>query len=217
MANVKAIKTGNWSDPTVWDNGALPTSADDVYANGFTVTINMTVTVLSIRTQSAPGINAGGGFQYTLGGFVFTGNIIAGTTTCLSYTAAAIATSNINGDISGGSSSSAHGVSYVAATGIINIVGNIFATNGPAAHGLNCTVICTINITGNITGGSNSGSAINTNVSCIVNITGNITAANGTITTVAVVSGNLVVTGNIIGGSANGASGISLTGGKCNY
>jgi hypothetical protein len=40
VANVYATKSGNWSDPTVWNTGALPTAADDVRSNTFTVTIN---------------------------------------------------------------------------------------------------------------------------------------------------------------------------------
>ena len=37
MAIVRAVKTGVWSDTTVWNTGSLPTSADDVYSNNFTV------------------------------------------------------------------------------------------------------------------------------------------------------------------------------------
>ena len=62
MANVYAVKSGNWSDTTVWNTGALPTSADDVYANNFTVNVNINVTVLSVRSSSATGITAGGKF-----------------------------------------------------------------------------------------------------------------------------------------------------------
>lgn len=67
MANVYAVKTGNWSDTTVWNTGALPTSADDVYANGFTVSIDISPTVLSIRNTSASGINADGQFRILSG------------------------------------------------------------------------------------------------------------------------------------------------------
>jgi len=62
MANVRAIKNGNWSDTTVWNTGALPTSADDVFANTFTVTVDGTYTVLSIRNTSGTSITAGGQF-----------------------------------------------------------------------------------------------------------------------------------------------------------
>ena len=51
MANVYATKTGNWSDVTVWNTGALPTAADDVRPNGFTVTINQDITVTTLLTN----------------------------------------------------------------------------------------------------------------------------------------------------------------------
>lgn len=48
MATRFAIANGNWSDPAIWDNGALPLIGDDVFANGFTVTIDQNVNVKSI-------------------------------------------------------------------------------------------------------------------------------------------------------------------------
>jgi len=54
MATRFAIATGNYSNTAIWDNGAVPTSADDVYANGFTVTINGTYTNQSIRNTTPP-------------------------------------------------------------------------------------------------------------------------------------------------------------------
>lgn len=49
---VVAVKSGNWSDPTVWNTGRLPESTDQVFANGFTVTIDQDVTVLSISNDA---------------------------------------------------------------------------------------------------------------------------------------------------------------------
>ena len=49
MATRFAIATGNFSSGATWDNGTVPTSADDVYANGRTVTIDGTYTVQTIR------------------------------------------------------------------------------------------------------------------------------------------------------------------------
>jgi len=45
MATRFAIATGNWSNTAIWDNGALPTSADTVHPNGFTVTIDQDITI----------------------------------------------------------------------------------------------------------------------------------------------------------------------------
>jgi hypothetical protein len=67
MAIVYAVKTGNWSDTTVWNTGALPTSADDVYTNTFTVTINQNINVISLRNGATTGVTAGGNFAGTSG------------------------------------------------------------------------------------------------------------------------------------------------------
>jgi hypothetical protein len=60
MATRFAVATGNFNNTAIWDNGAVPTSADDLYANGFTVTINGPYTVQTIRntipTVSVPNI-----------------------------------------------------------------------------------------------------------------------------------------------------------------
>lgn len=37
MAIVYAINNGNWSDGSTWNTGSVPTAADDVYLNGYTV------------------------------------------------------------------------------------------------------------------------------------------------------------------------------------
>ena len=54
MATRFAVATGNFSNTAIWDNGAVPTSSDDVYANNFTVTINGTYTVQTIRNTLPP-------------------------------------------------------------------------------------------------------------------------------------------------------------------
>jgi hypothetical protein len=52
MAIRFAVATGNFNNTAIWDNGAVPTSADDVYANNFTVTINGPYTVQTIRNTA---------------------------------------------------------------------------------------------------------------------------------------------------------------------
>ena len=70
MAIRFAVANGNWSNPAIWNGGTLPAIDDDVFANNFTVTINGTFTVLTIRTtaNTTPSIVAGGGFTFANGG-----------------------------------------------------------------------------------------------------------------------------------------------------
>jgi hypothetical protein len=61
MANYRAISNGNWSNLAIWEDDSigyfapssvLPTSADDVYANNFTVTIDGTRNAFTIRNTA---------------------------------------------------------------------------------------------------------------------------------------------------------------------
>lgn len=56
MAAVRAVKSGNWSDPTVWNTGTVPTSGDTVYTNTFTVTIDQDVLIGDTNNYN---VNAG--------------------------------------------------------------------------------------------------------------------------------------------------------------
>ena len=69
MANYRAIANGNWSNLAIWQDDSLgyfanstvlPTTADDVYANNFTVTIDGTRNAFTIRnTAFTPPTNLG--------------------------------------------------------------------------------------------------------------------------------------------------------------
>jgi hypothetical protein len=69
MANYRAIANGNWSNLAIWQDDSLgyfanstvlPTTADDVYANNFTVTIDGTRNAFTIRnTAFIPPTNLG--------------------------------------------------------------------------------------------------------------------------------------------------------------
>jgi len=48
MPNVYAVKSGNWSDPTVWNTGVVPTGSDDVRSGAFTVTVDQVEQLVEI-------------------------------------------------------------------------------------------------------------------------------------------------------------------------
>jgi len=54
MANKFAIATGNWNNTAIWNDGVVPTTGDDVWANSFTVTLNTDISVNSIRNNISP-------------------------------------------------------------------------------------------------------------------------------------------------------------------
>ena len=53
MANRYAVASGNWSNTATWNGGTLPTSADVVRPNNFTVTIDQDITVQELRNDAS--------------------------------------------------------------------------------------------------------------------------------------------------------------------
>lgn len=210
MANVYATKTGNWSDVTVWNTGALPTAADDVYSNNFTVTIDISPTVLSISNLGVTGITPGGSFSLS-NGITLTANINGGKTTCLSFTTT---TATVIGNVIGGydavgSSSSNFGINHNSA-GTLNVIGNV--TGGPVGsgggslnHGIACNSSGILNVTGNVIAGNRGNNhGILNNSAGTVNISGNVSGS--TITNANAIFNNSSGVVNIIGSVTGGAA-----------
>jgi hypothetical protein len=234
MANVKAIATGNWSNTAIWDTGALPTASDDVYANGFTVTINQAITVLSIRTTSNTGIAAGGTFNMSTA-YNCTSDVYAGATNCCNITCSGTVTwtGNINGSatvtIKYGMTVNNAGLNFIligncssligdnsiglAVTNALslNITGNLYGSNiNTNGVGLLISIAGSVNITGNIYGGGAGGYGLSySNPGIIANINGNITGGNNA-NAVGLINSNtgtINITGTATGGIVSGATG----------
>ena len=200
MANVFAVKSGNWSDTTVWNTGALPTSADDVYSNTFTVTIDTSPTVLSIRTTTATGVSAGGGFRFTNGttvtctGVGFQANAQEGQ---IVFDLNSPSSVNIVGTVLNGFNITGNGTvninGFVQNSGI-NMASIIFS--GASANG------ATLNITGNVlpnSSGLSQATIRYQNLGAVVNITGQVIAplANQAIGEITSATAVLSVTGPV--------------------
>lgn len=234
MAIVRAVKSGNWSDTTVWNTGALPTSADDVYSNTFTVTIDVSPTVLSISNAAATGVTAGGRFEPT-NGITLTCTAVNGAsggsvavllvsflglgsscTVILSYSGAGfivqnsgLGTVNVIGNFVAGGANNQKLIDN-STGGVINITGN--CTGGAVASAAHCaynSAAGTLNITGNVTGGSSGAGAANQSTGTL-NVTGTVTGgtrisdSTGVLTTAA---GVISVVGSIV--ASSGAPGLS--------
>lgn len=163
MANVYAVSAGNWSVAARWNTGALPTAADDVYANGFAVTIDQDITVVSLNTRSNTGIAAGGSFTASSTRTI-NASVYAGTSTCLTLSGTSL-TFNVNAPTIQGpnGASTVYGINVTAITSNINITAtNVTGSSGGGfgnGHGINCAGTSNtyvLNCT-NITGGSSTG------------------------------------------------------------
>lgn len=211
MAVRYAVATGNWSSTSTWDGGTLPTSTDDVYANGFTVTINQNVTVLSIRNESTTGVAAGGTFNITTGGYTINGDIyVGGSTTsnnCINITHST-GTITINGNIFGNRTTAFNGCIALnintGTTSIINVTGTIRGgtTSANLSYGISISACGTLNIIGDIYGGaghsSNDGIRIS-GATIALNITGNLYGLSQATALFILQSVTCTITGNVDG------------------
>jgi hypothetical protein len=175
MAIVYAVKTGSWNDTTVWNTGALPTSADDVYSNTFTVTINQNINVISLRNGATTGVTAGGQFVAQSGFTYVCDSIVSGI--------GGIALININ---------FGSGTLVITANTIIGGLGRAIAVNTSASLDL------TIN--GNVFGsptttGSTDGIGFVTGTGCTATINGNCTAQISAAVGTVMVGLNLTING----------------------
>ena len=219
MAIVRATKTGVWSDVTVWNTGALPTAADDVYSNTFTVTIDQNVTVLSIRNTAATGVTAGGTFNCSTGRTIDcsagTGFVVgASGTTLLTLSHTSGTTVTTRGAISGTANT---GIGFtLSSTGTTNHTGTITGTNAGANTGtITVTGTHAFNVTGDVNGvNSGTGIACGGGANATVTIVGNMTNVTGNTTyALSLTSGSTgTVTGNVSHISSGGATIITTSG-----
>lgn len=216
MANVYAVKTGNWSDPTVWNTGALPTSADDVYSNNFTVTIDQNVTVLSIRNSIASPIVGGGGFILTNGVNVNAtggGFIAYNSSILIDFALSSPNSATIIGDIFPPTIVDSTPTVRHQGTGTLNFIGNIYCNTRSSTSGILIQSSGTLNMTGNIystTSTANQTMGIQvTGGSANIFLTGNLiwqcTSLLPSFRLIQISSVcNFYMTGNVNGGSSNG-------------
>lgn len=230
MAIRYAVANGNWSATGTWDGGTLPGNTDDVYANNFTVTIDQSITVNSLKkiSNGSPAIAAGGSFSITAAVTVtITAGIVAAdnvtnTSYLLQVNAGASAVSIVAaGGITGGAASARVAVQInTAYTGTLTINGNLTGGGAGSAYALNipASTACTVAITGTITGNSSTstGYAVGVSGSAVTfSVTGTI-IGGASAPGIAVLSGGSLtcsVTGSITGGSASTAHGLSVLSG----
>jgi hypothetical protein len=218
MAFRYAVATGNWSNTATWDGGTLPTAADDVFSNGFTVTINGTFTVLSIRNTlnaALPTIAAGGQFIYANGGnltctaaqAIFVGS----TTPTLEMNLASGNTATFNGSVLTMTSTTNYNAIKLSGTGTLNLNGNYnINTGGAVTQIIYVTANGILNIVGDLSSSNTSSlaasNALRVDAISTINVTGNVStnATTNGFNNVSPISLSaactLNITGNINGG-----------------
>jgi len=181
MANYRAVSGGNWSQLARWQDDAggsyvnsivLPGVNDVVYANNFTVLLDIDLAVSELRTTSGPGANAGGLFDYVACNTVIA-NIFNGPSICLRQQA--IQTKNLIGNVV--ASNLNHAV-QVGNGGLI-VTGNVTGGSGFGVYGITTVAGVSLVLNGNTIGGTSSAGIANNNATVTVN--GSAISSTGTI------------------------------------
>ena len=177
-----AISTGNWSNSAIWSGSLIPTASDDAYANGFNVTLDQNINVLSISSGTSGSAVNGGSFISTNGISITASRASFGVSAGTLSSALLVTGSHtvyLSGSVRGGAANNIRGIQIVnngnlyvtgsvtggtvasLAYGIYNnagrleVLGNIFGGADTTAHGVALANGTTI-ITGNLYGSANA-------------------------------------------------------------
>jgi hypothetical protein len=201
MAMRYRTASGVWSDATKWDGVvSLPGTGDDVYANNFTCTVDIDVTVANFYSTASGPAAAGGTFALS-SGVTATGHAWSGSGNCITMANP----STLIGDTHG--SSTAPNSRGANITGFGTHIGNSYGGSQTNANG---TVISNGRQYGNSYAGSGSG-AYGTNLTQGATQVGDSHggATSGVYGTL--VQGGAVQIGDSFGGSAATAYGSLVT------
>jgi hypothetical protein len=181
MANYKAVSTGVWNALARWQDDStgsyvastvLPSVNDVVYANGFTVTLDIDIAVSELRTTAGLNVLAGGGFTYGAGCNTVIANLIAGSTTCLTHNLTTSKT--LIGNCQGGSAAIAYGA-VNNSSGLFTIIGNSTGGSSNFAEGVRNFSVGSMLFVGNVLGGSFTSSGASNFSSGFLQILGTVT------------------------------------------
>jgi len=191
-------------------------AGDNFYANAKTaIAINADPGpngTITLRTDAGAG-TTGGGFTYaTASNLTMTMYIVAGTTTCLVISGTA-GGGAIVGNVTGGTATSAYGISSSHTTVTISLTGNSMAGSGSSAHGIFLTSGGPMSVTGDVSGYTGIG-AIGLTADGSTGVTtingacsgGTGKTSNGCVGAFSS-TGKIIVTGNIINSVGSGISG----------
>jgi len=191
-------------------------AATSVAGGGFIISTNVTVSATGSGIIPGPTtavtFNGGSGVTATINAVVRTSTTTTNVTTVIK---SGIGTLNINGNLqfaSGGGRT----MLGITASGTVNIVGNLLPTFQAVCIAISGGINPVVNITGDINPNKSVGSsetAVTVSVPSTIYVTGNVYggSANGACISLGALNSIVYVTGNIYGGGSNGA-GITSSG-----
>ena len=98
-----AVMSGHWDDKATWENGKIPGSADTIYTNGFTITLDRDASIGEINARATLISRDGGGviIETERSVYVRCGNIWAGRDTALALRTGPGSRVDVIGDMRG--------------------------------------------------------------------------------------------------------------------
>jgi len=225
MAVIRAIRADVFSDPTMWSSGTVPTAADDVVANNFVVTMDISATVISLRNDNGLGGTTGGQFQFSVSGVsvTLTGGVPitqgSGAPIC-------ILANNSTGTVNIFTNSSitvspSTMISHTGAGAFIITFPTLTQTGGNVTAVLTRTGSGTLTLNGNITSGPQTNAAnqiVSNSTAGLINVNGIVTGGNSTAGsgTVAILNTNagatITLNGSVFGGNGGSSYAINSNG-----
>lgn len=157
MANYRAVSGGNWSDLARWEDdsggsyaasSALPGVNDVVYSNGNVVTLDMDISVTSLRSTSTTNVAVGGRFVYGTGCTTVIANVygsgLSAQTTGFTLDCPAADTRYLIGNSYGGNIPNATCVAVrMSGSGSLIQTGDAYGGNNANAAGVACGTLVT--------------------------------------------------------------------------
>lgn len=240
MAVILSAQSGDFSSPTTWVGGVVPTIGDEAQCqagHNISITTNISCDLLSKVGASGGGYlfynnititanfqsKATGGYTAIFAGpnpqtVTIIGNV-TGSTVGASFAVGVGGTLNLTGNVTGGSFNGSDGVQVQSSAAIANIIGDVLGGTISGANGVNIlstTSGATLSISGNITG--RGGHGVNCQPTGAVNLSvNNSTIQGGTGASIMGISYSsssaLVLTNtNLRGGSSTSTHGINNIG-----
>ena len=198
----KATTSGKWSQ-NIWD--VTPNAGDDVFANNFTIEIDQSISIGSLRTALSSGYAVAGGTFNILQPYTVTASgsgIVAGTTICLTVNTSGSDAARVVGAVTGGSSAAAYGISNVG-TGGVSVTGTVNGGSNATAYGIYNASVGYVAVSGNVAG-SSVAPAIFQNSTGTLFVSGTITASSGA---AGITSSNTAARNEFTGSLVNDLSG----------
>ena len=229
MANYKAVANGNWSNLAIWQDDStgsyvastvLPGASDVVYFNNFTVQMNVDVTVLQIRNNSATGVTQGGSGVISTSRTV-NADLFHAVSSLITVSASSPSVVNITGNMPGTvAASSSNGINCTG-NATLNYVGDIQASTSNSINaptGIRLANGSTLNLTGNIVGGLNTANfgtqnspiGVRSNTNAIINVVGNVTGGPSGVHNFGILqsTGDIVTITGVVSGGFGSVSGL---------